>query len=531
VRFDNATITSVTTVWLHYNPADGTDQRRKILFRSPGERILVQDAANPANFAMYTLTAVPADSGGSTYASMPVVYTGGGTTGGTITDGMAVIVGFVGPAASATAFAGLVELASNLETATGTDNQRAVTPLSGAATYALKTRALNTTAPLTGGGDLTADRTLDISTFTEAVKGAVPPPTTATGKFLKDDGTWATAGGTPAADSVDNTILANMPTLTIKGNNTGSTADPIDLTVAQSQTLLGVNPSGYAFHRYSYDTATTSPPSTGGVRLDSGTLSAITQIFISDTSADGGRVSAQHGTRAIGERLILQLTTGERVAYYRVTGTSATGTSTTVSVQFISSANTLPSNGGNLLIGYEGANTATESLQGVVELATAAETLTGTDNTRAVHPAGVAPLVSGAGQFFGFLFDTTTTAGTSTTGVRINNATPASATAIYVNYVPREGVDLKVRMLAATAGDRIFIQDRNSSANNRLYEVTGAPTDNTTYATIPVVHRSGAGSLWSNGVAVLAGFTQPPITIGTTAPSAPLTGDIWIDTT
>jgi hypothetical protein len=35
------------------------------------------------------------------------------------------------------------------------------------------------------------------------------------------------------------------------------------------------------------------------------------------------------------------------------------------------------------------ADTATESLAGIVELATAAETTTGTDNTRAVHPAGL----------------------------------------------------------------------------------------------------------------------------------------------
>jgi hypothetical protein len=31
--------------------------------------------------------------------------------------------------------------------------------------------------------------------FTSTVKGTVPPPTTVTGKFLKDDGTWAAAGG------------------------------------------------------------------------------------------------------------------------------------------------------------------------------------------------------------------------------------------------------------------------------------------------------------------------------------------------
>ena len=67
--------------------------------------------------------------------------------------------------------------------------------------------AINTTAPLQGGGTLAATRTLTIDTFTATVKGAVPPPTTATGLFLKDDGTWAAppggGGGITTEDAVD----------------------------------------------------------------------------------------------------------------------------------------------------------------------------------------------------------------------------------------------------------------------------------------------------------------------------------------
>ena len=136
-----------------------------------------------------------------------------------------------------------------------------------------------------------------------------------------------------------------------------------------------------------------------------------------------------------------------------------------------------------------------------------------------------------AGSMFNFTFDTTTTpGGIPASTIRLNNATPASATAVYVHYSPKSGVDLKTRTLAATAGDRLYIQDRTNSANYRIYEVTGAPTDNTTYATLPVVHRAGGGS-FSNGLDIVAGFAAPPITIATSAPASPLTNDIWIDTT
>lgn len=61
------------------------------------------------------------------------------------------------------------------------------------------TRTISTTLPITGGGDLSTDRTLAINNFTGdsgsgGAKGTVPAPAAgdaAAGKFLKADGTWA----------------------------------------------------------------------------------------------------------------------------------------------------------------------------------------------------------------------------------------------------------------------------------------------------------------------------------------------------
>jgi hypothetical protein len=63
--------------------------------------------------------------------------------------------------------------------------------------------------------------------------GLVPDPGGAAGttRFLAEDATFK---------ALSNATLAAMPANTIKGNNTGGSTTPSDLTVAQTQTLLGV---------------------------------------------------------------------------------------------------------------------------------------------------------------------------------------------------------------------------------------------------------------------------------------------------
>lgn len=52
-------------------------------------------------------------------------------------------------------------------------------------------RTVSTTAPLTGGGDLSTNRTLGISSFAGTTPGAVPTSLGGTANFLRADGAWA----------------------------------------------------------------------------------------------------------------------------------------------------------------------------------------------------------------------------------------------------------------------------------------------------------------------------------------------------
>lgn len=86
------------------------------------------------------------------------------------------------------------------------------------------TRAINTTAPITGGGDLSANRTLAIDNFTGdagagGAKGAVPAPAAgdaAAGRYLAAGGGWSAPAGTGA--------LTSEPYVTV-GNTAGLSAE------------------------------------------------------------------------------------------------------------------------------------------------------------------------------------------------------------------------------------------------------------------------------------------------------------------
>lgn len=88
------------------------------------------------------------------------------------------------------------QAAGSYAAATHTHAQADVTNLTtDLAAKAPTARTIATTAPLAGGGDLSANRTLTVATFGAAAAGVVPASGGGSTNFLRADGTWAAPGG------------------------------------------------------------------------------------------------------------------------------------------------------------------------------------------------------------------------------------------------------------------------------------------------------------------------------------------------
>lgn len=132
-------------------------------------------------------------------------------------------------------------------------------------------------------------------------------------------------------------------------------------------------------------------------------------------------------------------------------------------------------------------------------------------------------LIGGRAAIWGeYDFDTDTTATDPGSGdVKFNNATPASVTAIYISQTTDAGFNAENLLSALVSGDIIYIQDEGDATKWWRGSVSGAPTDNGAWWTIPVTYvSSGAGGLFSNNEDLTVALMYSGAASGSTLQSA-----------
>jgi hypothetical protein len=203
---------------------------------------------------------VPGGGAGSAGVVVVTEFSGFGGTG-TVSSGTAGSLAYYSATGTTVVAATAAQATASLNVFTTT--LKGLAPLSGGGSTNFL-RADGTWAAPAGGGGVNAGTINQLAYYAAAgstVSGetllqAVNMPAL-TGDVTNTAGTLAT---TIAANAVTNAKMATMPTLTFKGNATGGTAVPTDMTVATAWTTLGVEP------------AANSPAFTGDVTKPSGSL-------------------------------------------------------------------------------------------------------------------------------------------------------------------------------------------------------------------------------------------------------------------
>jgi hypothetical protein len=275
------------------------------------------------------------------------------------------------------------------------------TPATGGVSTA---RTISTTAPLAGGGDLSADRTLTINDFTTSTKGAVPSPGgTATGRVLKDDGTWA------------------APASAISG-------------------VGGVFP-------FTYNTSTLESITGNQLRGNNATFASSTKLWVSETTVDGLDVSVGLGRIKAGFQVYIQdWTSSSRYAIWNVTADALDkGVYWELTVSPSSSAGTIP-----------GGKIALQSLSAAQSSTLFSTTTTAPGLTPGSNGGGASTWLSGAGTWTA---PTATTVGLG----NVSNTSDATKDAAATTLTNKTLTDPKINLAinAQSAAYTLVLADNN----------------------------------------------------------------------
>ena len=116
-----------------------------------------------------------------------------------------------------------------------------------------------------------------------------------------------------------------------------------------------------------------------------------------------------------------------------------------------------------------------------------------------------------------------------------NNATQTSATSIIVSHLTDDDTDIELFLSFFVINQKIFIQNRDDSSQNQIWQITGTPTvtganTSTAYYTFPVTLVSSAGAAFTNNHSILFGQIVVATNAVTSATTSDGTADLQVST-
>ena len=152
--------------------------------------------------------------------------------------------------------------------------------------------------------------------------------------------------------------------------------------------------------------------------------------------------------------------------------------------------------------------------------------------TGATGATGAAGANGGSSTAWNYRAKTNATSGYPTNGHLLwNNAIQVNATEILVSHLNDEGSDIELFLSFFAEGQKLFIQNRDDSSQNQIWEITGTPTvtnpnTSTAYYTFPVTLVSSQGAAFTNNHSILFGAITEATNSVTSATTSDGTADL-----
>lgn len=300
----------------------------------------------------------------------------------------------------------------------------------------------------------------------------------------------------------------------------GQTQSLDDVTASTAAAAAIVNAYAGAVSFTFSTTTADADPGAGKLQFDSGTIASVTNVYIDNTSLGGTSVTGwvdsfddANTTTNRGTIALRSLTDTSVFVLLKVTGAVTDGTGyRKIPVAYLSGS--LPADGTQLVMGFAAAGPASLATVTAGTASTLATTASPTVANSGTSAAAVFDfgIPRGAPGGLLYVFSTTTTDSDPGAGkLRLNNATPASVTAAYIDNADGNGntvtgwLDTFDDSTNTVKGALTVRQLSNGRV--MTFDVTGSVVDGTGYRKLTLAHTAGS-TLFDNDAELSVGFER-----------------------